>query len=333
MEHAVLWLKFFAAAGVVVVAGLSLTKNAEKLATAMNWGHAFAGFVVLGWATSLPELTISLSAIGSVGSPSLATGNITGSVLFNLAILAVLNVMATRSRSPTDRKAYGVLPLGLFNLIMLGGTLLIAVWSGTYATFGSRILGLFLVSLYLLSTLYAWRQQPPTPEEDQASAESRSRRGAFAVRCLAAGGVILLAGIWLANLGDDIASTYKLEGGFVGTIFLATVSSLPELVTGLAAVQLGLFTMAAGSILGSNIFNLAILGACDLVYQTGKNAGSPLLVASADTRMVWNILAGLAMTVLIMSTIVLRRSNASQKRLAAIFWATMMIYVGVLVAG
>jgi len=333
MEHAVLWLKFFAAAGVVVVAGLSLTKNAEKLAAAMNWGHAFAGFVVLGWATSLPELTISLSAIESVGNPSLATGNITGSILFNLAILAMLDVIASSSRSPTDRKAQGVLPLGVFNLIMLGGTLLIAVWSGAYATFGSRVLGAFLVMLYLLSTLYAWRQQSLAPDETQASAEARSQRGKFALRCLVAGGVILLAGVWLAKLGDDIASTYKLESGFVGTVFLATVSSLPELVTGLAAVRLGLFTMAAGSILGSNIFNLAILGACDLVYQVGKHAGSPLLAAAADTRMVWNIVAGLVMTVLIMSTILLRRSNASRKRLAVIFWASMVIYVGALIAG
>lgn len=333
MEHAVLWLKFLAAAGVVVVAGMSLTKNAEKLASAMNWGHAFAGFVVLGWATSLPEMTISLSAVEAVDSPSLATGNITGSILFNLAILAMLDVLAAASRSPTDRSAHGVIPLGVFNLIMLCGTLIIAVWSGVYATFGSQVLGLFLVGLYAVSALHAWRQQSQEPDESQMASQDQSKRWEFARRCLFSGGIILVAGIWLAGIGDQLAEAYRLEDGFVGTIFLASVSSLPELVTGLAAVRLGLLTMAAGSILGSNIFNLGVLGACDLAWQAGSHPDSPLLVASADDRMTWNIIAGLVMTALIMATLLLRRAGVGRKRLAVIFWVTMAVYVGALVGG
>jgi cation:H+ antiporter len=333
MEHAVLWLKFLAAAGVVVVAGMSLTKSAEKLASAMNWGHAFAGFVVLGWATSLPEMTISLSAIESVDSPSLATGNITGSILFNLAILAILDVMAAASRSPTDRSATGVVPLGVFNVIMLVGTLLIAVWAGVYDTFGSQVLGVFLVSLYAASALYAWKNQGQDGDESQASAELQSKRWEYTFRCLFAGGIILGAGVWLAGIGDELADAYSLEDGFVGTIFLATVSSLPELVTGLAAVRLGLLTMAAGSILGSNIFNLGVLGVCDLAYQAGEHAGSPLLVAAADTRMTWNIVAGLTITLLTMGTLLLRRAGVGRKRLAVIFWLTMVVYLGALIAG
>ena len=49
MEQVELWLKFLLASGIVIGAGLSLTRNAEKLAESMGWGHAFAGFVILGW--------------------------------------------------------------------------------------------------------------------------------------------------------------------------------------------------------------------------------------------------------------------------------------------
>ncbi len=330
MDHAYLWLKFLTAAGVVVAAGMNLTKNAEKLASAMNWGHAFAGFVVLGWATSLPEVTISLSAVQTVGSASLASGNITGSILFNLAILSGLDVMAAASRAPTDRRALGVMPLGVFNLVMLAGALLLAVWAGAYDTFGARALGVFLLALYVLSAVHAWRRQDDEPDESQAASEYGARRVEFATRCLAAGTVILFAGTWLAGIGDELASTYALEEGFVGTIFLATVSSLPELVTGVAAVRIGLLTMAAGSILGSNIFNLGVLGLCDLAYQVGDRAGTPLLVGADDPRMAWNLAAGLAMTVLILATLLLRRAGVGRRRIAVLFWTTMAIYLGAL---
>lgn len=322
MEHAILWLKFLVAAGVVVVAGMRLTKNAELLASAMNWGHAFAGFVILGWATSLPETTISLSAIEAVDSPSLATGNITGSILFNLAILAVLDALASGSRSPTDLSARGVVPLGVFNLIMLVGTLAIALWSGVYDTFGSRVLGVFLLLLYVVSAVYAWREQSDEPDESEVASAFQGRRWELAARCLFSGAIILVAGVWLAGIGDSLAEAYSLEEGFVGTIFLATVSSLPELVTGAAAVRMGLLTMAAGSILGSNIFNLAIIGTCDLLWQLGDGGGHLMqaAVSAEPGRLPRNVAIALAMTV---SAIVAKRLQRADpegrpKRLLAV---------------
>ena len=87
--------------------------------------------------------------------------------------------------------------------------------------------------------------------------------------------VILGAGVWLSHIGDAMATSYALEEGLVGTIFLAAVSSLPELVTGLAAVRAGLLALAAGSILGSNVFNLGILGVADLVHQSANQLELP----------------------------------------------------------
>ena len=130
MEQLELWLKFLLAAGIVITAGLSLTTNAERLASALGWGHAFAGFVILGWATSLPEVTISVSAVLDVHSAGLSAGNITGSVIFNLAILALLGLLLERTTAPVDVSGQGVMPLGVFNVMMLTGTVLItSIWS------------------------------------------------------------------------------------------------------------------------------------------------------------------------------------------------------------
>lgn len=325
MEHVELWLKFLVAAGIVIVAGLSLTRNAEKLAEAMGWGHAFAGFIVLGWATSLPEVTISLSAVTSVGSAGLSSGNITGSIIFNLAILALLDFMARKPRQGTE-DAVGVVPLGVFNLVMLGGTLAIALWpdslTGSLAPTGA----LFLLAVYVGSTVHCYRTQAAVDEPE--SMNLRADRRTIIVRCLAAGAAILAAGLWLTHIGDDLSRTYALEEGFVGTVFLASVSSLPELVTGLAAMRLGLLTMAAASILGSNIFNLGILGAADLTYQVSVESGQPIIAAADDPRMAFNLGAAMAMTLLALGVTRMRRARASRSTLRGVATASLLIYFG-----
>ncbi|MCB9898423.1 MAG: hypothetical protein H6825_10500 [Planctomycetes bacterium] len=329
MEHVLLWLEFAAAAAIVVAAGLSLTRNAERLAAAMGWGHAFAGFVVLGWATSLPEVTISISAITEVGNPGLAAGNITGSVIFNLAILGLLELFAVRRRIACHGDPRGVMPLGVFNLAMLTGAIAITfLHDDLEGSVWSRTLGVFLLGGYTLATLHGWRGQREgaSNDADGVPAETGDRLPAT-LRCLAAGAVIMLAGLWLARIGDSLASTYALSSSFVGTLFLASVSSLPELVTGLAALRLGLLTLAAGSILGSNIFNLGVLGVCDLVYQTGATAGRPLVQDAEPHRMAANLAAGLLLTLLGMLTVRLRVARAAPRAVGAGAVAMLAVYV------
>ena len=76
--------------------------------------------------------------------------------------------------------------------------------------------------------------------------------------------MILLAGARLSRYGDVIAEKTGMSGSWVGLVLLATVSSLPELVTGTSAVSLaGVPDIAVGNILGSCVFNLAILVVLD----------------------------------------------------------------------
>lgn len=299
MEHAELWLKFTAAALIVVGAGMSLTKNAENLADAMGWGHAFAGFVILGWATSLPEVTISVSAVTEVGSADLSTGNITGSVIFNLAILALLELLSRRALRRSPGAARGVLALGGFNLVLLIALALAMHRPGWVSGRGSAAIGLILVGGYLATTLHAWLtrdQGEDEPAEEAPEPSDRPGAGGLMLRCALAGAAILGAGIWLTHLGDRLAQTYDLEQGLVGSLFLACVSSLPELVTGLQAMRLGLLIMAAASILGSNIFNLGILGACDLIYLRVVDGSQAMVAAAQGQGLWWNVLAALGMT-------------------------------------
>jgi cation:H+ antiporter len=86
--------------------------------------------------------------------------------------------------------------------------------------------------------------------------------------------VILLAAPVLVAAADGIAVEAQLGKSFVGASFLAFSTSLPELATALAAVRIGAFDLAVGSLLGSNAFNMAIIFFVDIVYTEG-----PILAA------------------------------------------------------
>ncbi len=80
----------------IVVAGIFLTRYAERIATITSLGHSLAGVLLLASATSLPELSVGWSAI-RIDAADLAVGELLGSCLWNLLILAVLD-LSTRSR-------------------------------------------------------------------------------------------------------------------------------------------------------------------------------------------------------------------------------------------
>ncbi len=345
MEHAYLWLKFGTAAAIVVFAGLKLTRDAERLASALGWGHAFAGFVILGWATSLPEMTISISAVTAVQSAALSAGNITGSVIFNLGILALLDGIVQSHRIRDGSHIQGVIPLGTFNLLMLGGLCFAVFFPGIFEGNGRWTVAVGLLALYGAATFNGWWSERSKGEGAHAvlphhadppadgSAPAPVPTRILVLRCLAAAGVILGTGIWLTHLGEAVATTYDLEDGFVGSLFLAITSSLPEMVTGYAAVRLGLHVMAAGSILGSNIFNLAILGGCDLLWINGPGAGVPLVEAAAlaePGRMERNLSFALAMTVVAVVARLRQRNRADHQPSRALALVSLVLYAVVM---
>jgi cation:H+ antiporter len=93
--------------------------------------------------------------------------------------------------------------------------------------------------------------------------------------------VLVVGGaMWLARSADTIAVETGLGETFVGSIFLAIVTSLPEMVVSLSALQMGSLDMAIGNIFGSNMANMFIVFLCGLFHR-----GGPLLGAVVPTHM------------------------------------------------
>jgi cation:H+ antiporter len=203
------------------------------------------------------------------------------------------------------------------------GILLIAIAAGGIFA-GQRFSGLslgwmglpsiviFIVYLVALWQIFRFERshQPSSPQASPAQYEGISARTVYLRFTLAAMAVIG-AGIWLSFIGDEIAQVTGWSASFVGSLFLAISSSAPELVVSIAALRLGAIDMAIADILGSNMFNIAIVAPVDIAYRQG-----PVLSLASNSHLVT------AATVVAMSLLVIAGVKFRQKRktFAVVSW-------------
>lgn len=289
---AMIVLEFLFFACIIIVAGTFLSRYADEIAEITGLGRLLVGSILLAGATSLPELSVDIACIRQ-GNPDLAVGDLLGSCLMNLLILAVLDLTHHSRGKMFSRAAAGhalgasasisliaVVALSLF----VDGKLGAREWMGLGAGSALVILGYLLgVRMIYLDQRVAARVAAQAAE--QAEAEETApvgKRGISwplvkPVACFAmAAFVILLAGPRMSAAADEIAVQSGLAKTFVGTTLIALSTSLPELVTCWAAVRLGRHDLAIGNIFGSNAFNMLILAGLDFVQP-----GSLLSVVSA----------------------------------------------------
>jgi len=279
-------------------------------------GRIWIGLLLLAAITSMPELVTGVSSVALVRSPDLAVGTLFGSCAINLAILALLDVLHRRTPLLSKASSEHMLSAGW-------GILLIAIAAGGIFA-GQRFSGLslgwmglpsiviFIVYLVALWQIFRFERshQPSSPQARPAQYEGISARMVYLRFTLAAMAVIG-AGIWLSFIGDEIALVTGWSASFVGSLFLAISSSAPELVVSIAALRLGATDMAIADILGSNMFNIAIVAPVDLAYRQG-----PVLSLASNSHLVT------AATVVAMSLLVIAGVKFRQKRktFAVVSW-------------
>lgn len=259
---------------VIVVAGFYLTIVGDRIADETGFGESLVGFIMLAAITSLPELSTSLSA-AAIGQANLVAGNIFGSNLFNLSIIAVM-VMFLQKRGLPDGDSRNVLTgsLGIALASVVGLSML------TEFSFAGEI----LVAAYVVAMFLNYRF-----ERRQLSVTETGLTPAFRFGVLwrtylffaGLGLVVVVCGYLMTVVCDQMAVTpFTVMGNrmvlgrtFVGQLFLAIATSLPEMIVTFSAVRIGKVNMAYANIFGSNIFNLAILGVAGITYSGNMFAG------------------------------------------------------------
>jgi cation:H+ antiporter len=188
---------------------------------------------------------------------------------------------------------------GAFGVILLG-LLALSIVAPETARFSIGHVGLYSVLLGLLyfaaaRLLYAVNVQA-TPTGEEPAHMAISLRSAV-IRCFVAGGVVTIAGILLAISASRLAEEANLAASFVGVLLVAAATSLPEVVTTLAAVRGRAFDLAAGNLLGSNLFNMVVLLIDDVAYLDGP------LLASASDRLAMSAVVAMVMTAVVLAAL------------------------------
>lgn len=269
-----LWLQFVACAAVIFFTGTRLSKYGDIIAEKTGLGKTWIGVILLAATTSLPELITGISSVTIFDVPDIALGNVLGACMVNLLMIAWLDVMggslpisARAHHGQVLTAAFGILLLGLVSLGITTSTTIPSVaWVGGYS--------LLFIVVYLLAMrmifLYERKRIAEFVKEvaEEAHYEKISAAKAYGIYGLNAA-LLIGAATYLPYLGERIAEITGLGETFVGSIFIALSTTLPEMVVSTAALKMGAIDMALGNIFGSNVFNILILAVDDILYTKG----------------------------------------------------------------
>jgi cation:H+ antiporter len=267
------WLQFILIAGTIAVAGHRLSIHADVLAEKTGMGRTWLGLVMLAAVTSLPELATGLSAVLWVQAPDLTVGDLLGSCMFNLLILALVDLLYPRG--PVLTAAHrGHLLAVCFIVMMLGVAVmgLIAPTPLTGITLGHVDLSspiLILCYLVAMRSLFRYQRRDRVAylaEHEETLFYQDVSLGAAAGKFALSAMVVVAAGIFLPRVAAQIAAVMGWQQSMVGTVFVAAATSLPEMVVTLSALRLGAVDLAVGNLFGSNLVNLGVLGLMGLLY-------------------------------------------------------------------
>lgn len=265
------WLEFTGCLCVIGYAGFNLTRYADAIAEKTRISANWAGLALLATVTSLPELMTGVSAVMVAAAPNIAIGDVLGSTVFNLFLLALIDLLQRResiyaraSRGHIVSAAFGIALLGIVLFGLLLGDAGPAI--GHVGWYSAAIVAAY--ALAIRAVLRYERGLSPAALH-MAPRHPQLSLGQAALRYALFAAAVVAAGVWLPFVGLHLAKAMGWSNTFVGTLFVALVTSVPEIVTTFAAVRIGALDMAIGGVLGSNLFDIVIVAIDDAFYLPG----------------------------------------------------------------
>ncbi|UCC48456.1 MAG: sodium:calcium antiporter [Gemmatimonadota bacterium] len=302
LSLAAVWLGFLICLLVILFTGTKLSRYGDIIAVRTGLGGAWIGLVLLAVVTSFPELVTGLSAIIVVDAPDLAVGAVLGSCIYNLLIIAILDFVYRAGSIYSGIQHSHSLSAG-FGIVLLGALASAMFVQKHFAPMGFGSVGPYAIIapvVYLIgmrSVFFFERRENQIYTSGLVETVQARRVEPLALRLprvyvlFGINAVVLMAAATaLPVIGEALGTIMGWDETFVGTIFLALVTSVPEVVISVQAVRIGAVDLAIGGLLGSNLFDLVILAIEDFVYLDG-----PILHAASDQHLLTAI-AALTMT-------------------------------------
>jgi len=270
----VVWGQFALSVVVIWLAGSRLSRYGDVIAEKSGLGRTWTGVILLATVTSLPELATGVSAVTLANAPDLAVGDALGSCVFNLMIVTLLDFLQ-REESVFTRASQGHILSAGFGVILIGlvGFSLSLQRAWPHLSIGhvglSTPLVLLLYAVAMRTVFrYERRQRAAAVEEAVEQYGHITFRRAVAGYSVSAL-VVVATGTLLPFIGEHLAAVMGWQQTFVGTLFIALATSVPEAVVTIAAVRLGALDLAVSNLLGSNLFDIAIIAIDDICFVRG----------------------------------------------------------------
>lgn len=306
------WIKFILCILIIFFSGRKVAKYGDIIAEKTGLGGVWIGLVLIAMLTSLPELFTGVSAVRLVDAPDLTIGDLLGANMFNMFNLALLDIVHRNGSllavvGQTHRLT-GVLSLllvllvGIFIFISCRFYAMDMGWIGWYTPV------IILLYLVFVRIIYRFEQRHPSLKETELVYEEESPGKVYLYFAISAA-FIVGAGIWLAFIGDEIAQVCGWRQSFVGSLFLAFTTTLPEITVSFAAMRIGANDLAVANMIGSNLFNMTIIPIDDLLYLK-----SPVLAAVSESHLIT------AFTVILMTTVFIAGFSFKSRRFFRLSW-------------
>ena len=268
--------KFFTTAAIVVISGTMLAQSGDRLADLTGIGRVWTGSFLVGLATSLPELSTDFAAV-HYGLPNLAIGDLFGSSLANMMILALVTMIPSRGNSLRRPVATNLLAGGfavILNIVGVG----FVMSGGRWPVAAARLMPLLMLIVYAVGTFVIFRLGESNRISTSAGELARDARSSGLVSSVAtfavAAALILIAAPRLAASAGEFSARSGLSATLIGTILLGITTALPELATAVAAARIGSSDFAVAALFGSCAGNSSILFLIGVVYGSRQLFGA-----------------------------------------------------------
>lgn len=284
---------FVVCAGLLMAAGTRLASDGDAVADKTGIGGVWIGAVVIALATSLPELVSAVIA-GLQGYVNLAVGDVLGSGMSNMLILAVIDILVvfvyTKRRGIMKNISAGHMGSAGLALTL---TAMTAIFMLLPAEFGVSNVGAgtFIIAVVYLTGVWLLFRQANSAMDILPVYTTKPLSHAV-IGLLASTVVVFISAPYMVGAAQRIAVVSGLGATFFGTLFMGLVTSFPELVVSITAIRLGAFDLAVGNLFGSNAFNIFVLVFVDIAYKNGS-----LLAAAGKANIITALFVMLMMGV------------------------------------
>lgn len=308
---------------IIAVLGSRMARIADTLADRTGLGEALIGSVLLGAGTSISGIVTSVSTAAS-GAPELSVSNALGGIAAQTMFLALADIAYRKVN--LEHAAASAVNLGQATVLIVLIVLPIMAWAAPpFAVLGVNPLTPVLVAVYLIGLHNAhrihqepmWTPRPTDATRNDADEETPDQRSTRFLALTFAGlvTVVGLCGWAVGETGIVLSQRYGISQGVVGALGTAIVTSLPELVTTIAAVRNGALQLAVGGIIGGNMFDALFIAASDVAYREGS-----IYHAISERSLFWMALVLLMTAILLLG--LLRRERQGP---AGIGWESILL--------